>query len=195
LGDVVIGEYIHYADYGKDLPGKFVPRYFPLAHPTPSLVRRHTDWLKLGGWAHDMLKPGSGTSPTIFHGEIVAVEAVAGNPGSMRQQGWIKHFDKALAVEMESGGVARAIHDTDSVHYNPRWFVIRGISDSVVGGAAAAKLLSRSNQEERNHWHEYAAQVAARVTRLLTQRLVKSPRLAHPEQPGSPAWSTGGGAP
>lgn len=189
-GDVVIGEYIHYCDYGKDLPNGFLQRYYALAHPPTALIRRHTDRLLLDPSWSNGLRGSGGAGPKIHHGEILAVESVAANPTSQRQQAWLRHFDKALAVEMESAGVARAVHESEGdVHYNPRWFVVRGISDSVVGSEEAERLLGSDNQAERDAWAVDAAKSSARVARLLTERLVCRPREVHPAQAAGPAWA------
>lgn len=193
-GDVVVAEMIHFGDYGKDLPDGFLPRWLPLVHPPTRLVHRHTDWLcQSTTWADHLSdkRPAPGR-PRVLQGELIAVEAVAGNPFGERQQQWIEHFDQAIAVDMESMGVGRALHDYDAdvgVHYHPRWLCVRGISDQVVGSKDALKLLGTDdNNDERREWKRYAALTAAEVTKLIVSRLVKRARPEHPLQPAIDAW-------
>ncbi|WP_416954977.1 hypothetical protein ACNKF0_00160 [Nocardioides sp. T5] len=194
LGDVVVAEMIHFGDYGKDVPGGFLPRWLPLVHPPTTLVRRHTEALRISGdWANGLAshRPDGG-HPKLVTGELIAVEAVAGNPYADRQQHLLEYFDKAIAVDMESKGVARALHDYESdvgVHYHPRWLCVRGISDLVVGGDEAAALLAGDNNEQREMWKNYAAMAAAEVTRLIVARLVAQDRPRHEEQPAVAKWA------
>jgi nucleoside phosphorylase len=72
----------------------------------------------------------------------------------------LKPFDKALAVDMESYGMARSVCERrNSIWYNPRYAIVRGISDMASADAA--------NNETREKWKRYAAQAAAMVARVL----------------------------
>lgn len=193
LGDVVVANMIHFGDYGKDTPTGFLPRFMPLVHPSSGLIRTHTEFLRVSRTWGDVVadrRPTAG-SPRLRVGELVAVEAVAGNPFAERQQHMIDFFDKAVAVDMESKGVARALQDYTAdvgVHYHPRWLCVRGISDLVVGGDEAAGLLGTGNNEERALWKPYAALTAAHVTKAICDRLVRKARPAHPAQPAMDPW-------
>ncbi|MDV8004304.1 hypothetical protein [Rhodococcus sp. IEGM 1318] len=196
LGDVVIAEMIHFGDYGKDLPSGFLPRWFPLVHPPTSLVRRHTEALRLTtNWANELAdqRPDSTGVPKVWTGELVAVEAVAGNPFAPRQQAILNYFDKAIAIDMESMGVARMLHDYEAdvgVHYHPRWLCIRGISDLVVGSDDAVALLDEGdNNAQRTQWKGYSAHTAALVTKIILDRLLQQPLPPYPAQPGVPPWN------
>ncbi|WP_082948540.1 phosphorylase family protein [Mycolicibacterium elephantis] len=204
-GDVVVGEFIHYADYGKKLQGhEFKHRYLPVVHPPTRLTKKHTQKLTSFPyeWPERVLKHHPkyrrrngvsvvGSTPVIHRGEIVAVEAVAGDPLDSKQQWLVSHFDKALAVDMESHGVARALHDNEmGVHYRPSWLCVRGISDPVVGSDEDLQLLkkNKNNERERRKWERYAASAAAHVARVITERILATPRPPHPQQIGAPAW-------
>ena len=79
------------------------------------------------------------------------------------QQELLKPFDKALAVDMESIGMARAVCDgRSSFWYHPRYAVIRGISDLV----SAA-----DNDDMRAGWKDLAAHTAALVAFEFVRRL------------------------
>jgi nucleoside phosphorylase len=192
LGDVVMGTLIHFGDYGKDLPSGFLPRFLPLVHPPTRLLMRHGEPLRVNtAWGKDIKEWPGDKPPKLHMGEIVAVEAVAGNPLAERQQRIIEYFDKAIAVDMESKGVADALHDYEAdvgVHYHPRWLCIRGISDLVVGSEAAAALLDAENDEQRAKWRSAAARSAATVAREVLVGLLSRPTSAHPQQPARLAW-------
>jgi nucleoside phosphorylase len=72
-------------------------------------------------------------------------------------------FDKALAVDMESIGMARGVcARRTSFWYNPLYSVIRGISD-LVG--------VEGNDATRAQWKVYAAHAAAVVAGEFIRRL------------------------
>lgn len=195
LGDVVIADLIHYADYGKTLQGEgFRPRQMAAVHPPSNVVQNVLDQFSLPGlsWPQSLLEhrpEDEGAAPRVHSGEIVAVEAVQGDPTNPHQQWIVEHFDKALCVDMESFGVARALHAYESdVHYHPRWLCVRGISDAVVGETAHLERVVNNNAERRK-WESYAAMNAAHVARQAAVRLLFRDRPDHPLQPGAPAWS------
>jgi nucleoside phosphorylase len=193
LGDVVMGTMIHFGDYGKDLPEGFLPRWSPLVHPPGRLISRHGEPLRVRpDWARDIRGWPAVPDPSLYQGEIVAVEAVAGNPLAERQQGIIKRFDKAIAIDMESKGVAEALFEYEAdvgVHYHPRWMCVRGISDLVVGSEEAADLLPGSNSVQREQWRALAARSAAKLARELLVRLLSVSTSAHPAQPLRSPWA------
>jgi len=194
-GDVVLAEYIHYAEFTKNVPSGSKLRYFPIDQPTSSLVQAHGDALRLAGqgagaWheALPVVRPSPG-SPALHIGEIVAVEGVAGDPMNAQQKTYLQRFDHAVAVDMESGGVARALHEARSdVHYNPRWMCIRAVSDrvyAVTNEQEEAALPGVENNAERDQWKGYAAAVAGALTRRVLQRLLAEPREATSADPGA----------
>lgn len=197
-GDIVLAEYIHYAEFTKNVPSGSKLRYFPIDQPTSSLVQAHGDALRIasqgsGSWHAQlsMARPGLGT-PVLHIGEIVAVEGVAGDPMNAHQKTYLKEFDHAVAVDMESAGVARALHEARSdVHYNPRWMCIRAISDRVYAVTSEEEevaLPEVENNEEREKWKEYAVAVAGGLTQRVLGRLLASPREAAPADPGAPEF-------
>jgi nucleoside phosphorylase len=197
-GDVVVAEYIHYAEFTKNVPSGSNLRYFPIDQPTSSLVQTHGDALRIAGQGAEswhaqlpVVRPGP-ESPALHIGEIVAVEGVAGDPMNAHQKTYLQRFDHAAAVDMESGGVARALHEARShVHYNPRWMCIRAISDrvyAVTSEEEEAALPEVENNEEREKWKQYAVAVAAGLTRRVLERLLAEPREAAPADPGAPEF-------
>jgi nucleoside phosphorylase len=123
-------------------------------------------------------------------GEIVALEFLAGDASAEQQREIFAQYDHALAVDMESAGVARAMHRArSSVHYGPVWIGLRGISDRTAASLEAEKALGSDNDAERSEWRDYAAAAAARVALLLVERLLSRSRPPEVADPGAPAWS------
>lgn len=192
-GDIVLIEYVHYGEYTKRVEGQRLLRYYPLAHPSTELLQRYVKPLgRARDWDAELpqVRPNceSGAHPRVHSGEIVSVEFLAGDAAVTQQQEVFGQYDHALAVDMESAGVARAMHRaSSSVHYHPVWLGIRGISDRTAVDEATQQLLG-DNDGERRAWRDYAAATAARVARLTVARLLAEPRPAEDADPGAPRW-------
>jgi nucleoside phosphorylase len=197
-GDLAIASYVHYGAYAKYVPGQRLQRYFPIDHPAADLVEHCTavsrepdEWIARIGVKRP--KPGD---PTVEVGELVALEGVASDPGHQAQREIVHAFDNAIAIDMESMGVGRALHDLrDTVHYNPRWACIRGISDAVQALApgaeeapGAAEAAAHNNNAERKQWKPYAAAVSAAYTRRVVARILSEPRRAQAADPDFARW-------
>jgi nucleoside phosphorylase len=206
VGDVVVAEYVHYAEYVKNMPSGHYLRYFPIDHPAQFLVGSHARTVMhsaaTGGWHRGIRcdRPGSGI-PEVHIGEIVALESIAGDPDSARQAEILRTFGNAMAVDMESMGVGRALHELrDHVFYNPLWMCVRGISDAVRSNEELKDLKAKypklkmpsrrhDNNDERALWKKYAAAVAARYAERLLYRLLSQPRPPVPSDPGAMAYA------
>lgn len=195
-GDVVCIEFVHYADYSKRSEGKRHARYFPVQHPDTNLISAHMGPIHQAPWFDQLPaeRPGEG-HPRLHFGEVVAVEFLAGDGAATAQQEALGPYDHALGVDMESAGVARAMHTASrSVHYRPVWLGFRGISDRTAATSEAMEALERGgdeaqgNDEERQAWRPYAAAAAARVAHLTAQRLLRVGRVKSSD-PGAPKWS------
>ena len=179
LGDLVIPDYIHYADFRKITEGGDRLRYAAYDQPTVSIRDDHVAGLvQEGRWTERITQarpdvagmggPAPGL-PSAHVGAIVATEKILGDPDHSEQERIFVTFDHAVAVDMESYGVARAVHGARTeVDYNPRLCVVRGISDIVRrhtgeeeerAGGRGVKV--QINNEERSLWKTYAADVAA----------------------------------
>lgn len=203
-GDVVIASYVHYGEYAKHLPGGTRRRYFQIDHPAAGLVQMHgkAPERDLSGppWhaAIRAPRPAAG-APAVTVGEILAVEAVAAAPDRDAQAAMLAAYDNAVAVDMESMGVGRAMHEIRaSVHYNPRWMCVRGISDPVLvypedpDDRKAAILeagAASDNDAQRKAWKPYAAEAAAVYARLIVERILRTSRPAVPADDGAPQWA------
>lgn len=200
-GDVVVAEYVHYGEYAKHLSEGSFRRHFQIDHPASHLVTMHglapARDAREPRW-HAVIRaerPESGV-PEVAVGEILAVEGIAGAPDRAAQGQLLRSYDNAIAVDMESMGVGRALHRLrSSVHYNPTWMCVRGISDPVhvpavdAAGGAVAVSADADNDEARRMWKPYAAEAAAVYARHIVARLLASPRPAVPRDLGAPAWA------
>jgi nucleoside phosphorylase len=172
-GDVLIADQVSYVEFLKIVPTGPLMRSYAIDHPSVSLRKSVCAPIQktfridahLGGTVPP--EPG----PFRIHiGNIVSGEKVLGDVKSHVQQALLRPFDKALAVDMESIGIARAVCDgRSSFWYHPRYVVIRGISDLV----SAAE-----NDEMRANWKPFAAYTAALVAREFVRRLPLDDRVA-----------------
>lgn len=170
LGDVVVANYIDYSAYWKLNNGKFLERKHACDHPSLYLqnyaerLRRHPE-LWVGG-LH--LKRPDDSLPAVLMGEVVAGEMLLGDSNNAEQKRILDSYEKALAFEMESFGVARSVYSSrSSVHYNPQFLITRGISDLVDKDP-------KENQETRKLWTPLAIDAAAAFAKALIDRLLTS---------------------
>lgn len=193
LGDLVVPDYIHYADFRKITEGGDHLRYAAYDQPTVSLRESHVEGLiQEDRWIDRLSEPRpssaglrrdgilrrrsaeSSTRPRAHVGALVATEKILGDPDHPEQTRLFVTFDDALAVDMESFGVARAVHGARfDPTYNPRLSIVRGISDLVRPRSPRARIragkrgIGRSgatieiNNDERRLWKGYAAASAA----------------------------------
>ena len=101
----------------------------------------------------------------------------------------VRQFADAVAVDMESYGVARAVFESRrTVGYNPRLLIVRGISDLVAAaeqrprrrfGFQRSRVVNdggkMENDEQRQTWKPYAAAAAATFAAAVISRFVASP--------------------
>lgn len=165
-GDVLIADQVSYVEFLKLVPSGPLMRSYAIDHPSVSLRKSVGVPIQKTFHINDNLgatqPPETGTFK-IHIGSIVSGEKVLGDVKSHVQQALLKPFDKALAVDMESIGLARAVCDgRSSFWYHPRYVIIRGISDLV---SAAG------NDEQRSNWKDFAAHTAAIVAREFVNRL------------------------
>jgi nucleoside phosphorylase len=219
-GDVVVGDYVHYADFTKNEGGQEKLRFFAIDSPSAVLIERHFNAVKstqhtASPWydglpdrpaPRDRPAPPKGLDqrvpreptqnklPRLIKGEVIAVEGLAGDPRNQHQMTLVNRFDHAVAVDMESMGVGRALHDLrDEVHYDPLWMCIRGISDTVravrpPGHADVMMPEVAENAAERDRWKRYSATAAAKVAHRLLGLLLSEGRNPRAEDQGAPSY-------
>lgn len=209
LGDVVIGRYVHYADYTKNLPNGSFQRYISVDPPSARLLTQHAESLATNPNEKcfsrlDIPRPDKKRRlPGIHLSEVISVESIAGNPSAQKQIEMVNRFDNADIVDMESMGVGRALHEyryDPYPHYGPLWVPVRGVSDHVTAtrpplathnsaGDEVVGALSDENNEQRAKWKKYASYAAACVARSLVERLLHDDRAESAADPGAPKWT------
>ncbi|WP_327125451.1 hypothetical protein [Streptomyces sp. NBC_01727] len=189
-GDVVVAKFVHFWDYAKNIPSGRYLRYFAIDHPCSDLVARHArtvsrddHWKNLS----NIRRPVKG-EPRCWVEEIVVTNQLAGNPSSREQQDMLARFDNAMAVEMESIGIAREMHHLrKAVHYDPLWICIRGISD-VVYATSPSLPGGSDNAKQRDKWKLYASAIAASFARAVIERILEEARPGITGDAGVPPW-------
>jgi nucleoside phosphorylase len=166
LGDVVVADHVDWYEMRKIAGGTDVIRKQAFDHPSLYLretitqrVKIRKKWLDLVG----SQRPGDGV-PKVLEGNLIAGDKILGDGESEYQRRILGEFDKALAVDMESYGLARGVYNARSArHYNLNYLVVRGISDLVD---------AEGNDDQRKEWREYAAATAAAFALCVTDEIV-----------------------
>jgi nucleoside phosphorylase len=171
LGDIVVADYIDYSGYWKLKDGVFHARRNACDHPSLHPLANFAEGLSRSPeeWQHRFASHKDGEPyPKVLTGAVVAGDLLMGDADNAEQQRILTAYDKALAFEMESYGVARAVYESRStVHYNPQFLIIRGISDLVNEGAD-------ENNGTRAKWTPFAVDAAATFALVLVDKLLES---------------------
>ncbi|GLY32536.1 5'-methylthioadenosine/S-adenosylhomocysteine nucleosidase [Kineosporia sp. NBRC 101731] len=170
LGDVVVATHV-YAYHGalSENDGmKSRPRVWETSHSADQLAR---ELAGDGAW----WKPTSAGSvrPSVHFGPIAAGEVVL-NSADAPPGRWVEaHYNDALAIEMESAGVAQAGHLNGSLPV----VVVRGISDRADGSKMAATDRKRQPEAAR-----HAAAFALAMAEQLGRSAPSQPHDARPTE-------------
>jgi nucleoside phosphorylase len=183
-GDVVLADYLHYTEYMKysEEAGEQV-KYIAMDQPSARHRATYADPVRLvDRWQVSIPVPRPVPGNTaVYPGSLIAGEKLLGDPTNPKQKEILERYPDALAVDMESAGVGRAIHESRfDVRYNPAFLVIRGISDlSRVEPApnSADETILVTNQVERDLWRPYAAAAAAAFALAVASAVLQSPDL------------------
>ena len=98
-------------------------------------------------------------------GNLIAGDKILGDGENEYQRQILTEYDKAIAVDMESHGLARGAYSARSTrHYNLHYLVVRGISDLVE---------TDQNNDVRKKWTAYAAATAAAFSMTAVDELVE----------------------
>ena len=171
-GDVLFADQVSYVEFLKIDQGSIRVRSYAVDHPSEPLRKNVctpiSKTFSIRGHLDDTKQPPAADAPCKVHiGGIVSAEKVLGDVRSPVQRALLEPFDKPLAVDMESIGMARAVcHGRGSFWYHPRYVIIRGISDLVA---------DEQNNEQRTLWKVFAAYAAALVAKEFVQRLPDDP--------------------
>lgn len=172
LGDVVIADYIDYSAYWKLNAGAYEERKHACDHPSLHLLENFAEGLRRNpsDWIPRLKtnRPQGSNKPKVLVGGVVAGELLLGDSENAEQNRILTQYKKALAFEMESFGVARTIYQfRSSVHYNPQFLIVRGISDLVDKDA-------EGNAAQRKLWTPLAIEAAATFASVLIERLLQT---------------------
>jgi nucleoside phosphorylase len=167
-GDVVFADQVDYVEFLKIDNDAARVRSYAIDHPSEPLRRNVCAPISKTFSIREALgpdqQPPDAEAPCKIHvGGIVSAEKVLGDVNSPMQKLLLEPFDKPLAVDMESIGMARAVcHGRGSFWYHPRYIIVRGISDLVA---------DVENNDQRAQWKSFAAHAAALVARKFVQTL------------------------
>jgi len=146
IGDVVVATRVYSYQGGKQTQGGFYAR--PRAwDASDSLLQAARAALRYPGWEERMPDRSNGV-PQVHFEPIAAGEVVLNDRESTTAQQIERNYNDAVAVEMESAGVARAAH----LAGNLPMLTVRGISDLADG---------RKDQADASGSQEWAASRAA----------------------------------
>lgn len=170
-GDVVFADQVNYVEFLKIDNGEIRVRSYAVDHPSEPLRKNVcapiSKTFQILDHLDDKTQPPLAAPCKIHVGGIVSAEKVLGDVRSPIQRDLLKPFDKPLAVDMESIGMARAVcHGRGSFWYHPRYVIIRGISDLVA---------DEQNNGQRTEWKAFAAHAAALVARKFVDTLPDDP--------------------
>jgi nucleoside phosphorylase len=171
-GDVLFADQVHYVEFLKIEDGNTRVRSYAVDHPSEPLRKNVctpiSKTFRIRDHLDETIQPPAADAPCKIHvGGIVSAEKVLGDVRSDIQRKLLEPFDKPLAVDMESIGMARAVcHGRGSFWYHPRYVIVRGISDLVA---------EEENNEQRAQWKTFAAHAAALVAREFVQTLPEDP--------------------
>jgi nucleoside phosphorylase len=125
-----------------------------------------TQRVKMQGHWRDRVAAGRPVDgePKVIEGNLIAGDKILGDGENVYQKMILEEFDKALAVDMESYGLARGVYNARSTrHYNLNYLVVRGISDLVD---------KEGNDGQRKLWRDYAAATAAAFALCVADQIV-----------------------
>lgn len=167
LGDVVVADHVDWYEMRKIADGKDLIRKQAFDHPSMYLRETITQRVKIRGhWVARVRKdrPVKG-EPKVIEGNLIAGDKILGDGENEYQRKILGEFDKALAVDMESYGLARGVYNARSArYYNLNYLVVRGISDLVN---------EKGNDAQRKKWRNYAAATAAAFALCVADEIVE----------------------
>ena len=188
LGDVIVHTHLVYYEFIKETEEEEEKREFDIEPASPRLknISEYINLKKENWWDFirvrkpaksivrkiesfrdfirgEKLSEGS-INPKVVSGEILCGDKLLADPESPRLRRLLSEYKKAVAVEMESGGIARALYDARRIGPSIEFLVVRGISDY---------CNKRGNQKTRDKWKKYAANAAAAFSLVIIKNVPK----------------------
>ncbi|MBD2181860.1 5'-methylthioadenosine/S-adenosylhomocysteine nucleosidase [Planktothrix sp. FACHB-1355] len=157
LGDVVAATKVYGYESGKVVEETFLPR------PNVSLVsyrleQRAKAVARKEDWLERIREPIPTQKPRAFIGAIAAGDKVVASTSSDVYQLLRSNYGDALAVEMESHGVLKAVRANPEINA----LIIRGISDLIEGKSNADA--AGSQETAARHASAFAFEILAKLT-------------------------------
>jgi 8-oxo-dGTP diphosphatase len=175
IGDVVVATRVHAYQGGREETGGFRPRpkSWPAAHDVEQIAR---DVAQAGEWTASVPDPradetarppeaAGGAAPRVHFKPIVSGDVILDSRTSPVAGLIAQHYSDAIAIDMESAGVAEAAH-RKGFH---RAIVIRGISDAA-DGAKRRTDAAGSQPRAAAHAAAFAAAVADKLGESIMER-------------------------
>jgi nucleoside phosphorylase/WD40 repeat protein len=160
LGDVVVATRVHDYQSGRAEAGGFRPRgkSWPLAR---GLEQDAHDVARDGTWTR-LLSGDTATVPAVHFKPLVSGEALLDSSDGHHAELIAEHFSDAVAIDMESAGVAEAAHHND-FH---RTITVRAVSDRANG---------TKRDTDASGWQRRAVRHAAAFAVALAERITAGP--------------------
>jgi nucleoside phosphorylase len=165
LGDVVVATRVHAYHGGRAQAGEFIPR--PKSWPISHVVEQDARAVARDGTWTRLLPGDHVTVPAVHFKPIVSGEVVLDARSGVFPELITRHYNDAVAIDMESAGVAEAAHHND-FYYT---ITVRGISDHADGTKRATDAIG---------WQHRAAAHAAAFAVALAGRIVAGPGSTRP---------------
>ncbi|HEU4425738.1 MAG TPA: hypothetical protein VFR67_24645 [Pilimelia sp.] len=168
LGDVVVATRIHAYQGGRDEAGGFRPRPkgWPTSHGLEQVARdvaRADDWTApLAGEAAPLAGETGPRPPRVHFKPVVSGDVVLDSRTSPTAALIAEYYSDAVAIDMESAGVAEAAHRKE-FHQT---VTVRGISDPADG---------RKRDADASGWQHRAAAHAAAFAVAIAERIDQGP--------------------
>ncbi|WP_243867328.1 5'-methylthioadenosine/S-adenosylhomocysteine nucleosidase [Actinophytocola oryzae] len=176
LGDVIAATKVYAYDGGRSEDEEFLarPRAWETSHAIDQVARR----LPRGNRWHALLpSEGEAVTPSVHFEAIAAGDVLLNSTKSPLRQQLRRNYNDAVAVEMESAGLALAGHLNGGVPAA----TIRGISDLADGHKAAADRGGSQRIAARN-----AAAFAVTLAGELDRQLDQGPKGSPPQATSRP---------
>lgn len=153
VGDVVVATRVHAYQGGREESETFRPRArsWPVAHGLEQVARQLA---QSGAWAAAL--PGG--VPRVHFKAIVSGDVVLDSRTSASARLIATYYSDAVAIDMESAGVAEAAHRKDFHQV----ITIRGISDTADGGKRHSEAAG-SQQRAATHAAAFTAALARAI--------------------------------
>jgi mevalonate kinase/nucleoside phosphorylase len=163
LGDVIASRNVIY-DQQKQINGQIQFDDSPCELPSCVLLRI-AEHMQTKEWQTGLPVRPDGRDPKsskVILGELISGDRLRGDPNYVGLKIMLNRYPRAVAVEMEAGGVSYAIWNSHPKRSD--YLVIKGVTDLV-------NVNPERNQQTREEWRDYACKTAASFAYLLVQNI------------------------